>query len=372
MILCSITVKRFMYISTLKLDHFRNYDSLDLNFSQGTNLFYGDNAQGKTNILEAVYFCGTTRSHRTSRDRELIKFDSEESHLRMEMTKKSVDYRIDMHLKAGKAKGIAINGAPIRKAQDLIGLGNFIFFSPEDLGIIKNGPSERRRFLDMELCQLEKLYVSSLASYNKVLQQRNRLLKDLSYRPQDMGTLDVWDDQLVSYGSDLIRYRDRFVEKLREVIRPIHQKLSGGREEMEVGYEKNTDADTFAERVKKSRDRDLYLKSTECGPHRDDLSFLVNGIDIRKYGSQGQQRSAALSLKLAEIELVKESTGHIPILLLDDVLSELDTGRQHYLLDSIGSIQTFITCTGLEEYQNSPVQIDRVYHVTAGIVRPEN
>ncbi len=358
-----------MYISTLKLDHFRNYDSLSLDFSPGTNLFYGDNAQGKTNILEAVYFCGTTRSHRTSRDKELIKFDSQESHLRMEMKKTSVDYRIDMHLRTGKAKGIAINGVAIRKAQELIGLGNFIFFSPEDLGIIKNGPSERRRFLDMELCQLERLYVSSLAGYNKVLQQRNKLLKDLSFRPQDMGTLDVWDEQLITYGSALIRSREKFTQKLRDIIRPIHHKLSGGREEIEVGYEKNTEIDSFADRVQKSRDRDLYLKSTECGPHRDDLSFLVNGIDIRKFGSQGQQRSAALSLKLAEIELVKEATGHIPVLLLDDVLSELDTGRQHYLLDSIGEIQTFITCTGLEEYQNSPMHIDKIFHVSQGTVR---
>lgn len=357
-----------MYIKELKLDHFRNYDSLDLEFSPGTNLFYGDNAQGKTNILEAVYFCGTTRSHRTSRDSELIRFGAGEAHLRMEMKRKTADYRIDMHLKAGKAKGIAINSAAIRKAQDLIGLGHFIFFSPEDLGIIKNGPSERRRFLDMELCQLDQIYVSSLAGYNKVLQQRNRLLKDLSFRPQDMGTLDVWDEQLVRYGSVLIRAREQFVDTLRDIIRPIHRSLSGGREEMETGYEKNTDTASFAENVKRSRDKDLILKTTGCGPHRDDLSFSVNGIDIRKYGSQGQQRSAALSLKLAEIELVKKSTGDIPVLLLDDVLSELDTKRQHYLLDSIGQIQTFITCTGLEEYENSPVRIDRIFHVSEGKV----
>lgn len=357
-----------MYISTLKLDHFRNYDSLDLEFSSGTNLFYGDNAQGKTNILEAVYFCGTTRSHRTSRDSELILFGNEEAHLRMEMKKTTIDYRIDMHLKAGKSKGIAINGVSIRKAQELIGLGHFIFFSPEDLGIIKNSPSERRRFLDMELCQLDRVYVSSLASYNKVLQQRNRLLKDLSARPQDMETLDVWDEQLVKYGFVLIQARESFVSRLREIILPIHRKLSGGREEIEVGYEKNTDISGFADGVKRCRDKDLYLKTTGCGPHRDDLSFLVNGIDIRKFGSQGQQRSAALSLKLAEIELVKESTKDLPILLLDDVLSELDTGRQHCLLDSIGSIQTFITCTGLEEYQDSPVQIDRIFHVSEGAV----
>ena len=357
-----------MYISTLKLEHFRNYDGLELSFSKGTNLFYGDNAQGKTNILEAIYFCGTTRSHRTSRDRELIRFDADEAHLRMEMTKKDIDYRIDMHLKKARAKGIAINGIAIRKAQELIGLGHFVFFSPEDLGIIKNGPSERRRFLDMELCQLDQIYVSSLADYNKVLLQRNKLLKDLSFRPQDIDTLDVWDEQLVRYGSSLICSREKFVEKLSEIILPIHEKLSGGREKICVGYEKNVSADEFARTLAAGRDKDLYLKSTETGPHRDDLSFTVNGIDIRHFGSQGQQRSAALSLKLAEIELVKEATGDIPVLLLDDVLSELDTNRQHYLLDSIGEIQTFITCTGLEEYENSPVQIDRIFHVDNGSV----
>ena len=357
-----------MYISTLKLEHFRNYDGLELSFSRGTNLFYGDNAQGKTNILEAIYFCGTTRSHRTSRDRELIKFDADEAQLRMEMMKKDIDYRIDMHLKKARAKGIAINGIAIRKAQELIGLGHFVFFSPEDLGIIKNGPSERRRFLDMELCQLDQIYVSSLADYNKVLLQRNKLIKDLTFRPQDIDTLDIWDEQLVRYGSSLIRSREKFVEKLSEIILPIHEKLSGGKEKICVGYEKNVSADEFARTLAAGRDKDLYLKSTETGPHRDDLSFTVNGIDIRHFGSQGQQRSAALSLKLAEIELVKEATGDIPVLLLDDVLSELDTNRQHYLLDSIGEIQTFITCTGLEEYENSPVQIDRIFHVDNGSV----
>ena len=368
-----------MYISTLKLEHFRNYDGLELSFSRGTNLFYGDNAQGKTNILEAIYFCGTTRSHRTSRDRELIRFDADEAHLRMEMEREiaagpkealqknqTVSYRIDMHLKKARAKGIAINGIAIRKAQELIGLGHFVFFSPEDLGIIKNGPSERRRFLDMELCQLDQVYVSSLADYNKILVQRNKLLKDLSVRPQDMDTLDVWDEQLVRYGSSLIRSREKFVEKLSKIILPIHEKLSGGREQICVGYERNVSAEDFARVLSAGREKDLYLKSTETGPHRDDLSFTVNGIDIRHFGSQGQQRSAALSLKLAEIELVKEATGDIPVLLLDDVLSELDTNRQHYLLDSIGDIQTFITCTGLEEYENSPVQIDRIFKVHDG------
>ena len=357
-----------MFIRELKLDQFRNYESLSLSFSDGINLFCGDNAQGKTNILEAVYFCGTTRSHRTSRDRELIRFGAEESHLRMQMHKETMDYRVDMHLRTGRPKGIAINGIVIRRASELIGLGNFVFFSPEDLGIIKNGPSERRRFLDMELCQLDKMYVSALSGYNKVLNQRNHLLRDLSFRPQDLSTLDVWDEQLVRYGSILIRERAKFIARLDEIIRPIHEKLSGGREQISVGYECNVGEEEFAGAIRRRRDRDLAVRSTETGPHRDDMSFTLNGIDIRRFGSQGQQRSAALSMKLAEIELVREASGESPVLLLDDVLSELDTNRQHYLLESIGDIQTFITCTGLEEYRNEHIRIDKLFRVEQGVV----
>ena len=305
-----------MKIESLRLENFRNYKSLELDFSSGSNLFYGDNAQGKTNILEAVYFCGTTRSHRTSRDRDLICFGQEEAHLRMELVSRGQPYRIDVHLKNGRAKGIAINSMPIRRAQELVGLGSFIFFSPEDLSIIKNGPSERRRFLDMELCQLSRVYMAALSSYNKVLMQRNRLLRDLAFSPQDIGTLDVWDEQLVRYGSEVIRFREKFVLALDEVIRPIHFSLSSGRENLSVLYEKNTDAEAFAEKLGKGRERDLFMKTTETGPHRDDLGFRIfspegkeTQIDLRRFGSQGQQRSSALSLKLAEIQLVKEQTG---------------------------------------------------------------
>ncbi len=370
-----------MKIESLRLENFRNYPSLDLSFSPGTNLFYGDNAQGKTNILEALYFCGTTRSHRTSRDRELIRFGAEEAHLRMELYHKEQPVRIDMHLKKAKAKGIAVNSLPIRRAQELVGLGNYIFFSPEDLSIIKNGPAERRRFLDMELCQLSRVFVAALSSYNKVLLQRNKLLRDLSFAPQDMGTLDIWDEQLVRYGCQVIEAREKFVSQLDSIIRPIHRKISGGAEELSVKYECNVSAELFSEILRKNRDRDLYLKTSHTGPHRDDLNFRIfmndgtepgeedeRWIDIRRFGSQGQQRSAALSLKMAEIRLVKENTGDMPVLLLDDVLSELDCGRQKYLLESIRDIQTFITCTGQEEFESNHFRIDRLFHVRNGEV----
>lgn len=359
-----------MHIDSLKLQNFRNYRDLDLEFSPGTNLFYGDNAQGKTNILEAVYVCGTTKSHRTSRDREMIRFGTDDAHLRMNMQKGEISYRIDMQLRLGKAKGIAVNMVPIKRAAELIGLGHFIFFSPQDLSIIRDSPAGRRKFLDMELCQLDRVYAASLISYNRVLDQRNRLLKTLRSDREDIRTLDVWDEQLVRYGSILIRTREAFTEKLSEIIAPIHEKLSSGREHLTVTYEKNVTEDEFADKVRQGRQRDLYLASTMNGPHKDDLTFMSDGVDLRHYGSQGQQRSAALSLKLAEIELVKDRTLDTPVLLLDDVLSELDASRQHALLESIGEIQTLITCTGIGEYEKSGFHIDRRFHVRDGHADP--
>ena len=193
-----------MIIESIELKNYRNYERLHMDFSSGTNILYGDNAQGKTNILEAVYVCSTTKSHRGSKDREMIRFGEEESHIKLNVRKSGVPCRIDMHLKKNKAKGIAVNGVPIRKASELFGIVNVVFFSPEDLNIIKNGPSERRRFLDLELCQLDKVYVHNLVQYNKVLLQRNRLLKELNFRPEYEETLDIWDMQLVQYGKELI------------------------------------------------------------------------------------------------------------------------------------------------------------------------
>lgn len=357
-----------MKIESINLENFRNYETLELSLKDGTNLFYGDNAQGKTNILEAVYLCGTTKSHRGSKDREMVRFDQEEAHIRMNIRKKEISYRIDMHLKKNKSKGIAINGIPIRKASELLGLGNFVFFSPEDLNIIKNGPSERRRFLDMELCQLNQMYLYHLMNYNKILLQRNKLLKNLYFRPEDEETLDIWDLQMVQYGCQVIRAREEFVKQLNEIIYEIHKKLSGGKEELQVTYEKNVSEEEFLETLRRNRDKDIRMKMSHTGPQRDDLSFVIKNVDIRKFGSQGQQRTTALSLKLAEIQLVKEKSNDSPVLLLDDVLSELDGKRQSYLLDSIEGVQTLITCTGIDDFVENNFQIDGLFQVTDGVV----
>ncbi|MGN0353478.1 MAG: DNA replication/repair protein RecF [Muricoprocola sp.] len=357
-----------MIIDSIELEKFRNYSFLNLKFDPGTNIFYGDNAQGKTNILESVYLCGTTKSHRGNKDREMIQFGEDESHLRMRVIRNNSPIEVDMHLRKNRSKGIAINGVPIRKASELFGIANFVFFSPEDLSIIKNGPGERRRFIDMELCQLNRVYLHNLSEYNKIVTQRNKLLKDISFQPELMDTLEIWDMQMVEYGKKIIRDREVFVELLNEIIQQIHQKLSGGREDLQISYEKNVSAEEFEQTLAQGRTRDLKFKMSFTGPHRDDICFKINQIDIRKFGSQGQQRTAALSLKLSEIELVKRNIKDTPILLLDDVLSELDSHRQKYLLDSIFDIQTLITCTGLDDFVANRFQINKVFQVTDGHV----
>ena len=357
-----------MKIKQLKLKNYRNYDFLELEFDESTNIFYGDNAQGKTNILESIYLCGTTKSHRGTKDRDLIKFEKEESHIEAVVEKNGVPFKIDIHLKKNSPKGIAINKIPIKRASELFGIINIIFFSPEDLNIIKNGPSERRRFIDLELAQLDKLYLSDLSNYNRIVNQRNKLLKDVYDKKDLLDTLDIWDLQLINYGNKIINRRNEFISQLNEIIEKVHYKLTGNKENIKVYYEPSIGKLSLEEAILKNREKDIKFKSTSVGPHRDDICIMVNGIDIRKFGSQGQQRTAALSLKLAEIELVKKIIGDTPILLLDDVLSELDKNRQNYLLDSISDIQTLITCTGVDDFVNNRFSINKILRVEKGTV----
>lgn len=345
---------------------------MSLRFDKSTNIFYGDNAQGKTNILEAVYLSGTTKSHRGTKDKDMIQFGANESHIETIVEKNGIKYQIDMHLKKNSPKGIAINKIPIRKASELFGIINIVFFSPEDLNIIKNGPGERRRFIDLELSQLDKVYLNNLSNYNRIVNQRNHLLKEIDYNKGALETLDIWDIQLIQYGNKIIERRQKFIEKINKIISNIHKKLTGNREDIKIVYEPSNGALSFEQALLKNKEKDLRIKSTSVGPHRDDIAFLVSDIDIRKYGSQGQQRTAALSLKLSEIELVKQSIHDTPVLLLDDVLSELDKHRQNYLLDSIHDIQTLITCTGVDEFVNHRFSINKVFHVQNGQVTKEN
>ncbi|MCQ2550245.1 MAG: DNA replication/repair protein RecF [Lachnospiraceae bacterium] len=365
-----------MVINSLELSNFRNYKNLHMEFDKGTNILYGDNAQGKTNVLEAIFLSATTKSHKSSKDTDIINFEEEEAHIRTFLEKDDIETRVDMHLRKSKSKGIAVDGVKIKKAAEILGILNVIFFSPEDLSIIKNGPSERRRFVDMELCQLDSFYLYNLNNYNKIINQRNKLLKDISFNPSLKDTLNIWDSQAASYGSKIIERRKLFVEQLNDIIFDIHKNLSGGKEHLKIIYEPNVTMENLEKEMIANQEKDIKLKMTSVGPHRDDFSFhvkkVVDGqeqdisIDIRKFGSQGQQRTAALSLKLSEIELVKKLTNDTPVLLLDDVLSELDSNRQNFLLSTLGDIQTIITCTGLDEFINNRFKINRIYKVKEG------
>ena len=356
-----------MVIKSLKLKNYRNYDLLDLNFDPNTNILYGDNAQGKTNILEALYLSGTTKSHRGTKDRDIIQFGYDESHIETIVEKRGICFQIDMHLKKNSPKGIAIDKIPIRKAGELFGIVHFVFFSPEDLNIIKEGPSGRRRFIDLELSQLDKIYLSNLSNYNRIINQRNSLLKDLYGQKNLMDTLDIWDMQMAAYGTKVLEARKNFIKQVNEIISDNHFKLTGGKERISISYEASNGNMSLEEALKRYRERDMRMKSTTVGPHRDDICFTTDsGLDVRKFGSQGQQRTAALSLKMSEIELVKQVIKDTPVLLLDDVLSELDKHRQNYLLDSINNIQTIITCTGLDEFVNHRFSINKIFHIRNG------
>ena len=359
-----------MYIRSLQLSNFRNYSELSLKLNKGVNIFYGNNAQGKTNILEAVYIAAASRSYKGSREKDIIKQGENESHIRLDLTKASEEYRIDVHLKRNKSKGIAVDLVPLKRARDLLGILNVVIFAPEDLGIVKNGPSARRRYINNELCQADPVYFKDLSDYIKCLEQRNKLLKDMDDDSSRAGELDVWDMQLVSIGKKVISARRAFIEEMNGIICDIHSEITGGAEKIKLSYENDVDEDNFEEELSISRNKDIRFGTTSRGPHRDDMAIFVNGSDLRVFGSQGQIRSGALSLKLSEIKMIKNKTGHVPVLLLDDVLSELDTGRQNLLLSGIEGMQTLITCTGLDEFINNNFREDSVFYVSSGTVTP--
>lgn len=338
-----------MVVKNISLQYFRNFEKINLELSDGINILYGLNAQGKTNFIESVYFCATGRSHRTNYDRELIKFAQNEAHIQIYVQKDSLTDRIDVHIKKEGKKGIAVNGIAVKRLGELFGVLLTVIFSPEDLQLVKAGPSERRRFMDMEICQLSPVYYYELQQYYKILKQRNGLLKDIQKKNELKETLFVWDEQLVGHGVKIMKYRADFINKINKLSSGIHRKITDGAEKMEVIYKPGVKPQEFLEKLNKYAERDMAQGVTSVGVHKDDLNFQINGQDTRIYGSQGQQRTVSLSLKLAEIDLIKEEKGETPVLLLDDVLSELDKTRQNCLLESINGVQTVITCTGMED-----------------------
>lgn len=357
-----------MYIKKLQLINYRNYKALDINLGKNVNVFLGDNAQGKTNILEAMYYCAFAKSHRTSRDRELINWNDENSFVSVTVGRERLDKRIDISILKDGKKAIRINKIKVNKIGELFGNFNVVMFSPEDLKIVKDSPGVRRKFIDMELCQLNPKYYYNLVQYNKVLNERNVLLKSRKVQEE---ILDIYDIQLVEFGYHIIMDRLNYMEKLNYYSSSIHKDITLGKEEIEFKYTStiknlNNVKDAFYDQLRKNHKKDIEKGITSVGPHRDDFLVLINGIDTKSYGSQGQQRTAVLTMKFASLKIIKEITSEYPVLLLDDVLSELDFSRKRYILSTIGEIQTVITCTGIEDLTNYLDKYSKVFKVKNG------
>lgn len=357
-----------MYITRITLDNYRNYGALRLDLKSGLNVFTGANAQGKTNLLEAVYFTGIGRSMRTPRDKELIKWECDKARLRADAVGRAGKSRVEIVLDKRENKRVAINGAQVRKLGELMGVIMTVLFSPDEISVIKNAPGDRRRFMDIAICQISRAYFYLLTRYNKTLAQRNRLLKSRA----SGDTLDVWDLQLAETGAKVIRTRRGFIKRLEGLVDRNHDYLTSGKEKLSLFYE-SLDGETdeeikanFLSELKRTREKDVLQGFTHIGAHTDDFGVFADGTDIRKYGSQGQQRTAALSLKLAQLDLFYEESGEYPVLLLDDVFSELDETRQQKLVERLSGYQTIVTATHIEESMKSYFADAAFYHVENG------
>jgi DNA replication and repair protein RecF len=360
-----------MYIKYLQLRNYRNYTELFLEFNKSVNVFIGDNAQGKTNILESIYYCSIGRSHRTNKDKELISWDKNEAYIQSYIARERLDKKIEIKIFKEGRKGININKIKVNKISELLGNFNVVMFSPEDLKIVKESPSYRRKFLDIELCKLSRMYYYNLVQYNKVLEEKNILLR--KWNEKNIGILEIYNEQLSKFGSEIIKQRKNYIDKLNNIGNDIHKKISNATEQIQFKYitsVKNIDEaeNQLLLNFKKNMERDIEKRVTSEGPHRDDFQVLINDIDAKTFGSQGQQRTAVLTIKFASLEIIKETIGEYPVLLLDDVLSELDSKRQEYILSSIKNIQTMITCTGIEEINNLLSDSSYVFKVTKGVV----
>lgn len=355
-----------MYIKNLSLLNFRNYNELNIELSSGVNIFIGDNAQGKTNVIESIYYCSLGKSHRTNKDKELINWDKQDAYIKLFAITERLNKKIEIKIFKDGKKGIRINSIKINKISELIGVFNVVIFSPEDLKIVKDSPSYRRRFLDIELSKLDNKYYYNLVQYNKVLDEKNSLLRKYSEKMTDM--MDVYDDQLSSYGAFIIKERLKYIEKLNLKGKNIHEQITSEKESIEFKYLTTVvDLSNVKEdlRIKllKNRARDIERRTTSIGPHRDDFSININNIDTRSFGSQGQQRTSVLTIKFSSLEIIKDEIGEYPVLLLDDVLSELDLSRQKYILNSIKNVQTIITCTdayNIKKYLDNDIKVFKV------------
>ncbi|MGO1818627.1 MAG: DNA replication/repair protein RecF [Senegalia sp. (in: firmicutes)] len=341
-----------MHVKSIKLINFRNYNGIKVFLNPNVNIFLGENGEGKTNLLESLFIASSGKSFRTNRDKELINIDKNEAYIAVELIREDSEKKIEIKLDNNSPKRVKINGVEQDKISDILGILKAVIFSPEDLKIVKEGPSYRRNFLDQEITQMKPLYKSILNDYNRVLTQRNNLLKVIPYDKKKRKMLFVWNKQLIELGSRIIIFRKSFIDRLIPIAQEIHKSVTNGVENLDLSYQPTFDINeldkkiimkNFEELLIKNEDSDIEKGSTSLGPHKDDIEIKINDKDVRIFGSQGQKRTTVLSLKLAEVELIKDETDENPILLLDDVFSELDKNRRKYLVSRFSKLQTIIT-----------------------------
>ncbi len=333
-----------MWINEIKLMNFRNYSDQEIKLHKNINVFFGENAQGKTNIIEAIFLCSIGKSFRTNKEKELIKFNEEKAVAEIKFKKSDRDGNVKIEI--GDKKQIYLNGIKLKKLSELLGNVNIVIFTPDDINILKGGPQNRRKFLDIMISQLRPNYMHILTLYLKTLEQRNNYLKQIKIENKDENLLDIWDEKLVDYGCKIYEYRKEFIEKIQNKIKKIHKEITDNKEDLEIKY--FSDANTrqnFINELKSRRKVDIIKGFTTKGVHRDDFVIYINGREVDVFGSQGQHRTAILSLKLSELQVIYDDIGEYPILLLDDFMSELDNKRRKNFLDNIKNIQVIITCT---------------------------
>lgn len=351
-----------MWISNLKIQNFRNYNEQEIELDPNINIFFGENAQGKTNIIEAIFLCSMGKSFRAKKDREMIKIDKENSLIEIEYKKSDRDGKIKIAL--GNRKNIFINGIKIKKLSELLGNINVVIFTPDDIEILKGGPQNRRRFLDIMISQLRPNYMYTLSLYQKTIEQRNNYLRQIKEQNKDEKLLEIWDEKLVEYASLICKYREEFINKIKNKIKNIHKEITNNKEEIKIEYKTECrNKEEYMNLLKQRRKLDIIKGYTTKGIHRDDFCIYINEKELNTYGSQGQHRTAILSLKISELKVIYDEIGEYPILLLDDFMSELDSNRRKNLINYMKETQVIITCT---EKMNIKEEKYKEYYVKDG------
>ena len=357
-----------MWINKIKIKNFRNYEEEEINLEKNVNIFYGENAQGKTNIIEAIFLCSMGKSFRAKKDKEMIKLDAKQANIEIEYQKQDRDGKIKIEI--NNKKNIYLNGIKLKKLSELLGNVNTVIFTPDDINILKGGPQNRRRFLDIMISQLKPNYMYHLNIYAKIIEQRNNYLRQIREENKDEKLLEIWDEKLAQEAYIIYQYRKEFIEKIKNKIKNIHTEITDKKEEIKIEYITHCQSkEEYLKLLKERKKLDIIKGYTTKGIHRDDFIIYINDKELSIYGSQGQHRTSILSLKLAEVDIIKDEIGESPILLLDDFMSELDEKRRNHFLEKIKNTQVIITCTDKINLANKNILI---YNVKSGKVFTEN